>query len=85
MRNMRGQRWRSGFALDHALGQPLEPFPHSLALELATILLDEDTKFPPRDDDGSAEEIMRCNALVNAGLWKERNSSIMESRWRWWR
>jgi hypothetical protein len=37
--------------------QPLEPFPDRLASQRATVLLDENMQFAPRDDDSSAEKI----------------------------
>jgi hypothetical protein len=55
---MRRRRWYLRFALDHALGQPLKPFPDGVAVQCAPVICDENTEFAPRDHDRPAEEVI---------------------------
>lgn len=46
------------FALDHSFRQPLKPFPHGVSLHRASVLLDEDREFTPRDYNRPAKEVI---------------------------
>src|SRR5262245_29985354 len=56
--DVRGDRSALALPGDHALGEPLEPLVHRLAIHRATALVDIPLEVPPAQDDRPAHEVL---------------------------